>query len=296
MSLGISQLRAFVAVVDTGGFGAAADQLGISQSAVSHAVAALERTIGRPVLTRTGRPAPTQFGEQILDHSRAALASVAAITTLATDPAGRPHGELTVAAPPTICHGLLPELITRWRANFPEVKIALFEGEDDEVVGWLHSGTVDLAVLVDPPTQPERGVTVGSDRFHAVLRVDHPLADQADVDLAELADDDFLLSLGGCERQIRELHRQAGVPFTPTHRVRQLSTLFAMVRGGVGVTLVPGLAAGMQGPGLALVPLRQQLARTLILTGPPHRPWHPAARALVESVVQSRSRRHGHSR
>jgi DNA-binding transcriptional LysR family regulator len=57
-----------------------------------------------------------------------------------------------------------------------------------------------------------------------------------------------------------------------------------MVRSGVGVSVIPGLAAGMEGAGLVLVPLRQRQARTLVLTGPLHRPWHPAARALVEAV------------
>jgi DNA-binding transcriptional LysR family regulator len=286
MSVGIPQLRAFVAVVDSGGFGAAADQLGVSQSAVSHAVAALERVAGRPVLTRHGRPAMTRFGEEILDHARTALASVAAITTLAADRDARLRGELTVAAPPTVCHGLLPELVLRWRAEYPEVAVSLFEGEDDEVAGWLEGGTADLAVLIDPPAVPTGSALVGSDRFHAVLRRDHPLAGEPVVDLADLVvDDDFLLSAGGCERQIQELHRQARVPFLPTHRVRQLSTLFAMVRSGVGVSVIPGLAAGMEGAGVVLVPLRQRLARTLVLTGPLHRPWHPAARALVEAVL-----------
>jgi DNA-binding transcriptional LysR family regulator len=287
MMVGIPQLRAFVAVVDSGGFGTAADRLGVSQSAVSHAVAALERATGRTVLARHGRPAMTRFGEEILDHARTALASVAAITTLAADRDARLSGELTVAAPPTICHGLLPELVLRWRAEYPAVAVAvsLFEGEDDEVAGWLEGGTADLAVLIDPPALPTGSAVVGSDRFHAVLRGDHPLAGEPLVDLADLVvDDDFLLSAGGCERQIQELHRKAQVPFLPSHRVRQLSTLFAMVRSGVGVSVIPGLAAGMEGAGLVLVPLRQRQARTLVLTGPLHRPWHPAARALVEAA------------
>src|SRR5882757_326343 len=284
MTVGIPQLRAFVAVADAGGFGTAAQRLGISQSAVSHAVAALERATGRTVLSRNGRPTPTRFGEQILDHARSVVASVTAITVLAADRDGQPRGELTVAAPPTVCHGLLPELVLRWRVEFPGVSVSLFEGEDDEVAGWLEGGTADLAVLIDPPTRPSGSAQVGTDWFHAVLRADHPLAQEPSVDLADLADDDFLLSAGGCERQIRELHRHAGARFAPAHRIRQLSTLFAMVRAGVGVTVIPGLAAGMEGPGLVLVPLSQSMARCLVLSGPLSRPWHPAARALVDAV------------
>ncbi len=58
-----------------------------------------------------------------------------------------------------------------------------------------------------------------------------------------------------------------------------------MVRSGVGVSVVPGLAAGMQGPGVVLVPPRSSVTRRLVLTGPLHRPWHPTARALVEAAA-----------
>ncbi|ANZ39694.1 hypothetical protein BBK82_30270 [Lentzea guizhouensis] len=83
MTLNFAQLRAFLAVVDEGGFGAAADALGITQSAVSHAVASLERSLGHAVLSRRGRSTPTSFGQELLVHARAAVTASAAITDLA---------------------------------------------------------------------------------------------------------------------------------------------------------------------------------------------------------------------
>lgn len=281
MSINLSQLRAFVAVLDEGGFGAAADALNLSQSAVSHSIAALERVLGCPVLTRHGRPQPTAFGERILAHARAAVAAAAAIRDLADERDGLPGGTLRLAAPTTVCQGLLPALMTQWRADFPRVDIALFEGEDDEVHDWLADGTVDLAVLVDPPSGP--GVTIGRDRFHALLPADHPLASETRIDVADLADDAFLLSRGGCERHIRELYRRADVPFAPAHRIRDIGTLLAMVRAGIGISILPGLAAAMLVPRLVMVPLNQEITRRLVLTGPPEQPWHPAATAIMNA-------------
>src|SRR4030088_987462 len=105
MSLNLAQLRAFLAVVDEGGFGAAADALGITQSAVSHAVAALERTLGFRVLARHGRPGLTAFGREGLGHARAAVAATAAMTDLAAQRGGLPTGTIKLAAPPTVCQG-----------------------------------------------------------------------------------------------------------------------------------------------------------------------------------------------
>jgi DNA-binding transcriptional LysR family regulator len=282
MRLNLSQLRAFVAVLDHGGFGAAADELGISQSAVSHAVAALERALGGAVLTRHGRPRPTAFGDLILGHARAALTAVTAIGDLAAQRDGLPAGVVRLAAPTTVCQGLLPRLMPRWKAELPRVDVAIFEGEDDEVADWLARNTVDLAVLVDPPPGPGR--LLAEDAFHVLLRDDHPLARERSIDVADLEDDAFLLSCGGCERQIRELHRQAGTPFSPAHRIRDMGTLLAMVRAGIGVTVVPGLTAAMLVPRLVMVPVRPPVGRRLVLTGPADRPWHPAATALVTTT------------
>ncbi|WP_283136454.1 LysR family transcriptional regulator [Rhizohabitans arisaemae] len=283
MTVNLAQLRAFLAVLDERGFGAAADVLGISQSAVSHSVAALERNLGTAVLTRHGRPLPTEFGERILPHARAAVAAAAAITDLAAERDGRPGGTLRLAAPPSVCQGLLPALMARWKADFPRVEPVLFEGEDDEVAGWLAGGTVDLAVLVDPLTGP--GAVVGKDAFHAVVRRDHPLAGEKSIDVADLRDDPFLLSRGGCERHLREVFRRSREPFVPTHRIREMGTLLAMVLSGVGVSVVPGLTEAMLDPGLVLVPLTGGVTRTLVLTGPADRPWHPAATALVAAAA-----------
>ncbi|MBP2335502.1 DNA-binding transcriptional LysR family regulator [Saccharothrix coeruleofusca] len=280
MALNFAQLRAFLAVVDEGGFRAAADALGLTQSAVSHAVAALERTLGHPVLSRRGRVAPTAFGEQVLAHARAAVAASAAITDLAERKRGGARGTIRLAAPPTVCQGLLPDLLARWQQELPLVRVRVFEGEDDEVAEWLACGVVDIAVLVDPP--PGSGVPIGEDDFRALLRTDHPLAALPLLDVADLADDPFLLTCCCCERYVRQAH--AGHPFTPRHRVRELGTLLAMVRAGMGVSIVPGLVASTLPADLVLVPLRTRVARRLVLGGPADRQWHPAVTAMVDSV------------
>lgn len=279
MSINLPQLRAFVAVVDEGGFGAAAAALGITQSAVSHALAAFERTVGHPVVRRGDGARPTPFGERLLPHARAAIAAAAAIGDLAAQQAGGPTGTLRLGAPTTVCHGLLPDLLKRWAEEHPQIRVLAFEGADDDVADWLQAGTVDLAVLVDP--QRPGGTLLGEDAFHALLPAGHPLAGEAVVDIRDLDDDPLLFCLGGCERHVREVYRLAGSAPVPTHRMRELGTVIAMVGAGVGVAVVPGLTQAMLGPGLVLVPLRQRVTRRLVLTGPADRPWHPAVAALL---------------
>ncbi|MFF2629933.1 LysR family transcriptional regulator [Kitasatospora griseola] len=279
MNVGITHLRAFLAVLDSGSFSGAADELDVSQSAVSHSVAALERSLGAAVLVRTGRPRPTAFGEQILVPARQAVAAHAAICELAARRNRQPSGTVRLAAPPTACQGVLPTLLRRWREAFPQLNVVLLEGDDGEVEEWLRRGAVELSVLVGPPS--EQGVLLSTDTFQALLRRDHPLAAEPRIDVTDLDDDPLILSTGGCEKYVRQAYRLARRPLPGAHRVRDMGTLLAMVRSGIGVSIVPGLTASMLDHRLVMVPLAQRVTRSLTLTGPADRPWHPLADVLT---------------
>ncbi|MEU9607607.1 LysR family transcriptional regulator [Streptomyces sp. NPDC048057] len=284
MNIGISHLRAFVAVLDSGSFSLAAVELGISQSAVSHSVATLERSLGAPVFVRGSRVRLTALGEQILAHSRQVVEGYGAIRDLASRHGGRPSGTVRIAAPPTACQGVLPQLLHRWRHEFPLVQIVVLEGDDAEVESWLGEGAVELAVLVDQP--PGTGLLLTTDDFHALLASDHPLAEEVEIDVVDLDDDPLVVSTSGCEEYVRRIYRLAHRPLRRCHRVRDMETLLTMVRSGIGVSVVPGLTSAMLDHRLVMVPLRQRVSRTLTLTGPIGRGWQTAARILVDSCRQ----------
>jgi DNA-binding transcriptional LysR family regulator len=190
---------------------------------------------------------------------------------------------IRLGAPPTVCQGLLPELIARWQTEFPRVTVRVFEGEDDEVADWLAGHSIEAAVLVDPPRSTP-GALLAADEFQVLLPVDHPFAGNASVRLANLANEPLLFSGGSCERPIQELFREANMRLRPTHHVRELSTLFAMVRSKIGITIVPNLVNSIIDDGLVLVALRPTRRRRLVLTGAPDSPWHPALSALTASI------------
>lgn len=280
MNVGISHLRAFVAVLDNGSFSLAATELGISQSAVSHSVATLERSLGAPVLVRSSRVRLTEFGEQILADARQVVDSYGSIRDMASQRGGQPSGTVRIAAPPTACQGLLPDLLHRWRHRYPQVQVVILEGDDAEVEVWLREGAVELAVLVDRPS--DTGVILTTDHFYALLNSDHPLASEVEIDIAELDDDPLIVSTSGCEKYVREIYRMVHRPLPGSHRVRDMGTLLTMVRSGIGVSVVPGLTSMMLDQRLVMIPLRQRVSRNLVLTGPVGRPCQTAAQILLD--------------
>ena len=283
MALTLPQLRALVTVVDTGSFTGAADRLGLSQSAVSHAVAGLEKAIGGRVVQRDGGVALTALGHRVLEHARAALASVSALES-AVHQDGTLTGTVRIGAVATVCQGLLPELLPVWAAKLPHVEVQIYEGDDDELPEWLEAGVVDAAILVEPASVPAGGKLVATDEFAAVVRRDHPLAGLDGIPLAELQVDGLIVSTGGCERHVKRMHEDEGLPFAYSHRVREMSTLFRMVEQGMGVAIVPSLGRGMLPDDLVMRPLAAPRPRRLVLAGPASRPWHPLAQALVDAA------------
>ncbi|WP_406481754.1 LysR family transcriptional regulator [Streptomyces platensis] len=292
MTLNLPQLRAFLAVVDAGGFSAAAADLGMSQSAVSHAVASLERELAAPLLIRAHPVRTTALGERVLPHARMALSAVRSVEEIAADATGTMAGTVRLAATPTVCQGLVPGLLRHWREDQPRITVRVFEGDSGEVAAWLEDGTADAAILIDPPPattggrpHTDPGVQLATDEYRALLPRDHPLADEAGVGLRDLEDDPFLISPNGCEARVRTLHRRAGLRFSPTHRVRDLATLIRMVQAGIGVTVLSEVSRSLIPADLVLLPLTPQTSRRLVLTGPRARPWHPALRTLAESAA-----------
>ncbi|MEU8549165.1 LysR family transcriptional regulator [Streptomyces roseoverticillatus] len=283
MSVNLPQLRAFLAVVDTGGFSAAAAELGMSQSAVSHAVASLERELAAPLLVRAAPARTTALGERVLPHARVALAAARSVEQIAAEAAEAMTGVVRLAATPTVCQGMVPGLLRHWREDQPGITVRVFEGDSAEVSAWLDDGTADAAILIDPPPGP--GVQLATDHYRALLPGDHPLAGEPSVDIRDLEDDRFLISPNGCEARIRTIHGLAGLRFDPTHRVRDLATLISMVQAGIGVTVLSEVSRSFIPPDLVLLPLEPCTARRLVLTGPSARPWHPAVRALAESAA-----------
>lgn len=291
MSLTVQQLRALVAVIDRGSFTLAASDLGVSQSAVSHALASMERELGGALVMRETPLTPTPLGHRVLAHARSAAAAIDALESAARGDESL-QGVVRLGTVPTVCQGLMPSLLEEWAIALPGVRIEVYEGDDDEIPEWLEGGLVDVAILVEPtflPDLPGGSKIVDIDEFAAVVRDDHPFAGGDAIPLEELAIDGLIVSTGGCESHVQRLHESAGIDFNVRHRVREMSTLFAMVKQGFGVSIVPSLGRGLLPRGLTMLPLVERQARRLVLAGPSNREHHPAVGPLIESASTRRT-------
>ncbi|MEP6986141.1 MAG: LysR family transcriptional regulator [Chloroflexota bacterium] len=240
--MNLSQLQSFVALADTGSFTEAAEVVSLSQSAVSHALAALENELGVTLIDRNrkGVVALTNVGEKIMPHARALLMQAETITQEAKAAQGLAMGKLRLGTIVSIINpALLASLLTAFQTQYPDIEVVLFEGTMPEVGEWVHNNVVDVAFALLPACLSSTLIT--TDELCVILPPSHRLHGQAAVTAAELAEEGFIMAKNECTSQLFKLAGLAVSKSNPNIRYHATdsSTILAMVREGLGITLLP---------------------------------------------------------
>lgn len=236
-------LRTFVTIVDLSSFTRAGVKLGLSQSAISQQIGALERQLGVRLLRRTGSGArPTAAGELLVDHARQILARVDAARRLVSEFDSASGGVLRVGAGGAACHHLLPGVLAALRESFPRLELHVRSGHTDLTLERLVGGEIDVGVLTLPVAHDKlRLVDLGSDELVLIVARSHTLASRARIAPADLASEPLLI----CERRSRTFQLvermllEAGVFPRVAMEIDHLEAVSKMVARGLGVAIVP---------------------------------------------------------
>jgi DNA-binding transcriptional LysR family regulator len=282
-----AQLQAFVAVIESGSFTTASEVLGITQSAVSHALASLETELGVTLVQRDRAGlALTDVGQRVILQAREMLARAETIRQEAAAARGLETGKLRLGSLPSISARFLPGALRMFRQRYPKVEIVLLEGTDQEVRAWIDARMVDVGVV----TLPTEGVDVtpiAHDEFLVIVPEAHALAKHTLLRIESLAHEPFLLCTGGCGPLIQALFDQAKVRFQVQLEVREITAALAMVQEGMGITIIPEMALPSQlPPGTKAIHLRPTAWRHLALAVSSHQTMSPATQMFLQQAQQ----------
>ncbi|WP_312439619.1 LysR substrate-binding domain-containing protein [Janthinobacterium sp.] len=286
-----TQLEIFTLVAELRGFSAAAMQLGISQSAVSHALKALEKEMGVDLIVRHQASAElTDVGRQLLLRAREILGLSEAMRQEAADVLGQRQGSLRIGSfGATSSLNLLPAITARFKERYPGIELRIDEGADHEVVQWIRERRVDVGFLVLPDERFDT-VPLVQDQMMALLPRSHALAGETAVTLAQLCADPFIMSEAGCAALIEPLFANAQLKPDVPYRISQMITIFDMVSRGTGVSIVAEMALprhlASQFPELIALPLDPPVIRKVGLAVRDRRQNTPATNAFLELARQ----------
>lgn len=243
MSISLRQIRYFIATAEAGKVSQSATNLGVSQSAVTEAVKALERETGAKLFRRHANGmALTYEGTQFLRHARNVVAAVQ--EALRAPRQARPdlRGRLSLAVTFTVAGYFLPAPLARFRANFPGVEIELHEWDRSEIERRLVEGSIDLAVILTSnlhnAADIDTEVLIQSKR-RLWLPANHPLLEAGRVTLADIAPEPYIMLLiDEAENTALRYWTQQGVRPNIVFRTTSVEAVRSMVATGAGVAVL----------------------------------------------------------
>ena len=241
----LSQIRCFVAVAEELHFGKAAARLNMTQPPLSRQIQLLEHAVGTALLFRSSRVVElTPAGRRFLLEARTLLRVAETAVLDARRVAQGKAGEISIGFTAGSSYRDVPDLVERCRALLPDVTLRLREMVSQAQLEALLAGRLDLALVRPPVSQP--GLlwrSIRRESLIAVLPVSHAYAQRETLRLQDLDDTDFVMYSPDEARYFYELTsdimRRASVRPRYVQYVSQIHTILALVRAGLGVSVVP---------------------------------------------------------
>lgn len=276
-------LKAFVTIVDQGSFSEAAENLHLTQPAISKRLAALENQLGTSLLERSHRQIRlTDAGARLLPHARRILDEVHNARLALQDGAGEVSGHLALIASHHIGLHHLPAWLQRLSREYPEVSLGLQFMDSEGAYDQMRKRTAELAfvTLSESMDQSFEVHVRWEDRMAFVVSPDHPLAQLDSPGLAELSRYDALLPEAGTAtyRTVSRLFLDADLPLNLPMPTNYMETLKVMAGVGLGWSVLP---VNMVDESLKVVPVPHRVSRFLGAIGLRGRTLSPQARALL---------------
>lgn len=254
------QLRSFIEVVRQGGFTQAARTLHVSQSAVSKQVAQLEQSLGVVLLDReASQIRPTAAGNVVLQRAEEMLLLRKGLLRELDDLSDLARGDLRLGLPMLGGETLFAELFAEYRRRYPNINIQLLEGGSLTIEQAIMSGELEVGGSLTPDDPAFAYQPFCDESLDVLLPSGHPLAENGEIELAELADTPFLMYQRSFVLNNRLIQACQQVGFTPKESGRsgQADFLAALVAAGQGVVLLPSVVArGLVRPGIIRLRLK----------------------------------------
>lgn len=291
----LRRLEVFAKVAELGSFSRAAEALFLTQPTVSEHVRALEDELGVQLLDRLGRTTTTTpAGQLLLGYARRILALARDARQAIDQFQGRMSGQLAIGGSTIPGEYVLPALLGRFKARYPDISISLLVGSSRQVSAWVEEGRVEVGVVgAHPASRALAAQPFMPDELVVVVPAGHPWAGRADVSLADVKAEPLVVRERGSgsrealERALAEVGASLSA-FRVEGEMGSTQAVKQAVRAGVGVAIISRRAvldecrAGL----LTCVRIRDlDVSRSFYLVTHRERTRSPLAEAFVAFVA-----------
>jgi len=285
--MNLERVRLFVTVVEEGSLTRAAESVGCTQSAVSHAIAALEEELGFALLKRgRGGVKLTGEGERLLPSARSLLAAAEQLNQTASSIRGLESGTVRIGAFTSVAVHWLPAILKQFQQDYPKVDFRLLNGDYHDVEQWLADGSVDVGFVSVPCGVGCECIPLMEDRLLAILPKNSRFANYPKFPLVECETEPFISLLQSSDHDARRALEAAGVKPNVRFYTKDDYAVIAMVEQGLGISIMPELLLKGRHDDLQILPLIPEARRTIGVAIAAGEKAGPATRRFVDYVVR----------
>ncbi len=284
--MSLSKFEVFVTVIESGSLTRAGELLGMTQSAVSHVIASLEREYGFSILTR-GRSgiSLTSNGEHLLTYMREMLRKHEQMMQEVSAINGIEVGTVRIGTFTSVSTQWLPGILKQFQDQYPAIEIKLLEGYYDDIESWIVSGAVDMGFVSLPTSETLEAAMLHQDRMMVIVTDDHPVSLKESVPISQLQQETFIMPKTGCDNDIQRIFRKARFAPKVKYELGDDHAIIAMVQSGLGISILPEMILFRLPPNIRAVPLEGDHFRSLGVAVPSMAHLSPASRRFFDCVT-----------
>lgn len=277
--------QVFKTVVEMGSFHKAADILGLTPSAISHAIASMEDELGFSVLTRSKNGVTlTNYGEHLLPYVNAVLNSDESLQQFIAETNGLKKGTVKIGVFSSVCTNWLPDIMSSFEEKYPEIKIEVFQGSYDEVAFWIKNGIVDLGFLSvssakDIPIEP-----LYRDPLLCILPKGTKTSGEY-IEIEEMRNYQFVTQRECTDADIQNFLKENKLTVKSSYHVVDDLATVKLVEKGFGICLMPALCMNDIPYEVDIYPLKGEPCRIIGLATMNSDFMAPAVRTFYKHIV-----------
>lgn len=287
--LNLRGLKSFHEIVQSGSATAAAKRLGLSQPGVSRLIAQLERDVGFDLFYREkGRLVPTADGLAVYEEVDLAFSNIERLNTLLHDIRTHNTGQLRIVSSPSFSEGILADIVVAFRKTFPKVRMHIDSRSIETAKTQVATRAADCGFAKLPLDRPDiRSEKLVTSDTVCVLQRSHPLANEATLSPAQLADQPLiLLGSGSWNRiQVEDAFKKARVGAFATIETHTVGSACAFAERGLGIAIVNELMArSFLKKNLVLRPFRPRILHEFVFITSALTPMGRLTQAFLEEA------------
>ena len=284
-------MRTFLMVADLGSFSKAADVLGLTPSAISHAISSMENELGFTVLTRNKSGVTlTGYGEHLLPYINAVLNCDESLQQVVAEFKGLKRGKVRVGTFASVCSNWIPQIITSFREKYPAITIELYQGTYDDVSYWIKNGIVDFGFLStssagDLPISPFYLDPLLCVVPHGFRKEDS----SGSMTVHEMAKHQFVVQAKSTDADVQIYMKENHLEVNSSYHVSDDLSMITMVENGLGICIIPALTAEkiMDKSKVDVYPVEPAASRMIGLSALNPKSMAPAVRTLYNHIIET---------